>query len=154
MDDLQAVEEWLGGLLAKMQPGPRREAFKDVARELRRDQAARIAEQRNPDGSPYEPRKARQAKHNLRGKVGRIKRQAMFAKLRTARFLKVESDASSLSIGFVGRAARLASIHQHGESAPVVPGGRNYNYPVRKLLGFTDRNREMIRDKLLAHLTK
>jgi phage virion morphogenesis protein len=154
MDELQALEEWAGALLAQMQPAARREAMKDIARELRRSQQKRIAEQRNPDGTPYEPRKARAMQKNLRGKAGRIKRRAMFAKMRTARFLKVETDAEGLAIGFAGRVARLARIHQDGETAPVEPGGPDYKYPVRQLLGFTQQDRELIRDKLLAHLVK
>ena len=151
MDDLTTAEEWLGGMLAKMEPASRRKLMQDVVRELRRDQAKRIAEQRNPDGSAFEPRKKGK---DLRGKRGRIKRRAMFAKLRTARFFKMETTASSLAVGFAGRVARLAKIHQLGETAEVAPGGVSYKYPARVLLGFTDETRDMIADKALEHLAK
>ena len=154
MDELQALEDWAGALLGQLQPAARRAAMTDIARDLRRSQQKRIAEQRNPDGSQFEPRKARAVEKKLRGKAGRIKRRAMFAKLRTARFLKIESDAAGLAIGFAGRVARLARIHQQGETAPVAPGGPDYTYPARVLLGFNQQERDMIRDKLLAHLTK
>ncbi len=155
MDELGALEKWAGGLLEQLSPPARRAAMLNVARELRRSQQARVASQRNPDASAYEPRKARAAKggKNLRGKKGRIKRAAMFAKLRTARFLKVEADASGLAIGFAGRVARLARVHQFGEMERVAPGGPEYRYPARVLLGFTGADREMIRDRLLRHLT-
>lgn len=149
MDELHAIEEWAGGLLAQLQPGQRRAVAADVARELRRSQQARIKDQRSPDGSAYEARKAK-----LRGKAGRIKRRAMFAKLRTARFLKTEATSDGLAVGFAGRVASLARVHQDGESAPVRPGGPRYKYPVRALLGFTPAEREMIRDKLLTHLAR
>jgi phage virion morphogenesis protein len=157
MDDLTALEEWAGQLLAQLEPAARRKVAVDVGRELRRSQQQRIKAQQNPDGTAYEARKPRLFLRNarLREKEGRIKRRAaMFAKLRTARFLKVEVDGAGLAIGFAGRAARLARVHQDGESSEVTRGGRSYKYPVRQLLGFTEADREMIRDKLLEHLAR
>jgi phage virion morphogenesis protein len=155
MDELHALEQWAGALLSRMEPAARRRVTVDIARELRRSQQARIASQRNPDGSAYEPRKRAQKKgKKLRQKAGRIKRHAMFAKLRTARFLKVDSDGNGLAIGFAGRVGRLARVHQDGETAPVAPGGPEYKYPARVLLGFTRAERDMIRDRLLALLSR
>lgn len=156
MDDLSALEDWAGSLLAKLAPAERRQAAIEIGRELRRSQQARIAAQRNPDGEPFAPRKVRQVEQakKLREKAGRIKRRAMFAKLRTARFFKVESDGDGLAIGFAGRVARIARIHQEGQESEVAPGGKTYKYPVRQLLGFSDVEREMIRDKLLEFLAK
>lgn len=148
MDDLTAIEEWAETLLAKLSPGARRAAAVDIGRELRRRQKDRIGAQLNPDGSAFAPRKPR-----IRGKQGRIKRRAMFAKLRTAKYLKLETDSNGLALGFSGRAARLALVHQQGGSGEVAPG-RSYQYPVRQLLGFTESDREMIRDKLLEHVTR
>lgn len=156
MDELSALEDWAGALLAKLEPAARRQAAVDIARELRRSQQARIASQRNPDGTAFEPRKPRQVMKSkkLREKAGRIKRRAMFAKMRTARFFKVETDSSGLSIGFAGRIARLARIHQEGQQSEVEAGGPVYQYPVRQLLGFSQAERDLIRDKLLEHLAK
>ena len=150
MDELSALESWAGGLLSQLSPAARRAALRDIGRELTRSQRTRIAQQRNPDGSAYENRKPR-PKH-LRDKAGRIKRAAMFAKLRQARFLRAETDAQGLAIGFAGRVARVARIHQFGESDRIAPGGPQYTYPARVLLGFTDDDREMIRDLLLKHI--
>ncbi|BCB23201.1 virion morphogenesis protein [Burkholderia phage FLC5] len=150
MDDLSALESWAGGLLSQLAPAARRSAMREIARELQRSQRTRIAQQRNPDGSAYEKRKPR-PKH-LRDKAGRIKRAAMFARMRQARYLRTESDAQGLAIGFAGRVARVARIHQFGESDRVAPGGPQYTYPARVLLGFTDADREMIRDLLLKHI--
>lgn len=155
MDELSALEEWAGALLAQLGPAGRRAAAVDIARELRRSQQARITAQQNPDGSPYVPRKPRaMPSKNLRGKQGRIKKQAMFVKLRTAKHLKIENDDSGLAIGFAGRVAHLARIHQEGQTAEVELGGPTYKYPARKLIGFTQADRDMIRDKLLAHFLK
>lgn len=154
MDDLSALEDWAGALLANMDPAARRKVAVDVGRQLRRSQQKRIAAQRNPDGSAYEPRKARRDRAGqLRQKAGRIKRKAMFAKLRTARFLKVEATGDGVAIGFTGRAMRLARVHQDGETSSVARGKR-YTYPIRQLLGLTDADREMIRDALMEHLAR
>lgn len=153
IDELQALEDWAGGMLAKLAPAERRAVLLDVGRELRRSQQKRITAQRNPDGSQFEPRKARAPSKNLRSKKGRIKQRAMFSKMKTARFLKVETDPDGLAIGFAGRIARIARIHQDGETGEVSPG-INYNYPVRKILGFTEGDIDFIRDRLLQHLVK
>ncbi|PRF67562.1 phage virion morphogenesis protein [Burkholderia multivorans] len=154
-DELSTVESFLTGLLLRLEPAGRVAAMRDIARTLRRSQQQRIAGQRNPDGSAYDPRKARaKPDGKQRDKRGRIKREAMFVKMRTGRYLKVESDASGLAIGFDGRVARLARVHQYGERSRVAPGGPEYKYPVRMFLGLTADEREMIRDMLLKHITK
>lgn len=152
MDELSAVETWAGALLGQLSPAGRRTVMRDVARELRRSQQKRIAAQRNPDGSAYEPRKAKAVRKKAREKRGRIRRSVMFMKLRTARLMKVEAEADGLAVGFAGRVARIARIHHDGKRAPVVPGGPQYRYPTRVLLGCAYADREIIRDRLLMHL--
>lgn len=147
--DLNQLEQWAGALLDKLEPSARRALTRSIAIDLRRSQRQRIAAQRNPDGSAYAPRKQR----NLRGKDGRIRRQAMFRKLRTFQHLKPRTDADSLAVGFFGRAARIARVHQHGQRDRVAPGGPEVQYPARGLLGFTLHDRELIRQRLLDHLT-
>ena len=57
------------------------------------------------------PRKQR----NLRGKQGRARRKlAMVKKLRTASYLKVQTDSNAISVGFTRRIARIARVHQYG----------------------------------------
>ncbi|MEM5451893.1 phage virion morphogenesis protein [Paraburkholderia guartelaensis] len=153
MDELSALESWAGALLSQLAPAARRTVTREIARELQRSQRARIAQQRNPDGTAYDKRKPRPKKH-LRDKAGRIKRAAMFAKLRQARYMRADSDAAGLVIGFAGRVARVARVHQYGESDRVAKGGPMYKYPARVLLGFSDADRDMIRDLVLKHLTK
>lgn len=41
----------------------------------------------------------------------------MFAKLRTARHLKVRSNGNEVSVGFNGSSAAIATVHQYGLSA-------------------------------------
>lgn len=148
MDDLQQLEDWVGPLLAKLDPVERRRLAHTVALNLRRSQQQRIAEQRNPDGTPYAPRK------QLRQRAGRIKRGAMFRKLRTAAHLKIRADQNQASIGFFGRVARIAQVHQEGDTDQARPGGPDVRYARRQLLGFTAADRERIRELLIEHLTR
>jgi len=147
--NLKALEDWAGALLAKLSPGERRKLASNVGRELRRNQQRRITTQRNPDGTPYAARKPRQ----LRGKAGRIKRK-MFARLRQARYLRLQSTANAIAIGFSGRVSRIARIHQYGLRDRPGRGQADVQYDRRELLGFTDADLDMIRDQLLHHLTQ
>lgn len=148
-DNLRALEDWAGALLAKLEPSARRQLNQEIGRELRRSLQQRIAAQRNPDGSAFAPRKPRQ----LRAKAGRIKRQ-MFAKLRQAKHLKVQSNADAIAIGFMGRVARIARVHQYGLRDRPERGQADVQYDRRELLGFTDADLDLIRDRLLEHLTR
>jgi len=147
-DNLHALEDWAGLLLAKLSPGERRKLGNTIGRDLRRNQQMRIASQRNPDGTAYAARKPRQ----LRKKAGRIKRQ-MFARLRQAKYLRLQSTPNSIAIAFAGRVARIARVHQYGLRDRPGRGQDDVQYNRRELLGFTDDDLEMIRDRLLTHLT-
>lgn len=152
-DDLQRLEEWAGALIAKVQPAQRRQLVRQVANDLRREHARLIALQVAPDGTPYPARKNRK---ELRSKSGRIKRQkaAMFNKLRTNIYLKVQADANQASVGFFGKVARIARVHHEGLQDKVAPRGPSYKYPARPLLGFTATDAAKIRELLLEHLQK
>lgn len=151
-DDLNSLEQWAGALLAKLQPAQRSAVNRKVAQDLRRSQSQRIAAQRDPDGTGYAPRKTRK---DLRGKNGRIKRQraAMFGKIRLQKNLKIKPDTNQIAVGFFGRVARIARVHQEGLPDQVSKKGPQYQYPSRKLLGFSESDRELIRDSLLRHIT-
>lgn len=148
-DNLNALEEWAALLLVKLSPGERRKLCSNIGRDLRRRQQQRIATQRNPDSTPYAARKPRQ----LRGKAGRIKRK-MFARLRQAKYLRLQSTPNAIAIGFTGRMSRIARIHQYGLRDRPGRGQADVQYDRRELLGFTDADLDMIRDQLLHHLTQ
>lgn len=147
MNDLDHVVQWAHALLARIGPAGRRAVNRKVATELRKGQAKRIAAQSNPDGSPFEPRKPRRL-----AKKGSIRRRAMFAKLRTAKYLRTSASAEDLTVGFIGRAARIARVHQDGLNDRVAPNGVTVRYASRVLLGFTDTDVNTIADSLLKHL--
>ncbi|MCQ4314481.1 phage virion morphogenesis protein [Stutzerimonas zhaodongensis] len=148
-DDLRALEDWAGALLNRLKPAERRKITQSVARDLRRSQQQRIAAQKNADGTPYAPRKPRE---ELRAKQGRIKRKKMLTKLRTARYMRLQSDASSIAIGFTSRVSRIARIHQYGLRDKPGRGMPDVQYARREVLGFTPSDVELIRDRLLEHL--
>ena len=146
---LETLEDWASGLLGQLEPASRNKLARSIGQVLRRSQQQRIIAQRNPDGSKYAPRKQR----NLRGKQGRVKRKVqMFQKLRTARFLKVEGEGKAISVGFTGRIARIANVHQYGRRDRAISGAPTVEYSRRELLGFTDQDIDIIRDGLLKHL--
>lgn len=145
------MEAWAGALLSKLSPMQRRAVNRKIGMELRRRQAQRITSQKQPDGNDFAPRK--QGK-DLKGKKGRIKQKKaqMFTKLRTARFLKVATTESQIAVGFFDRVARIARVHQYGLTDKVGKNGPSYKYPARVLLGFSEGERDLIRDALLNHI--
>lgn len=148
--NLEALEDWAGILLARLEPGERSKLARTIGQQLRRSQQKRLVAQQNPDGSKFAPRKQR----NLRGKQGRIRRKlAMFKKLRTASYLKVRGDSNAVTVGFTRRIARIARVHQYGLKDRAEPGAPDVRYEQREVLGFTDDDLEIIRDSLLTHLT-
>ncbi|MDC8757509.1 phage virion morphogenesis protein [Janthinobacterium fluminis] len=150
-DNLHSLEAWAGALLARLQPAQRRAINHKVAIDLRRSQAQRIAAQQGPDGASYAARKPRKEWH---GKAGRIKRKkaAMFNKIRTATYLKIRAAPGEITIGFFGRVARIARVHQDGLPDQVSKTGPRYKYPARPLLGFSESDRAFIRESLLRHM--
>ncbi|NMY95630.1 phage virion morphogenesis protein [Pseudomonas proteolytica] len=149
-NNLEALETWAAVLLERLEPGERSKLARSIGQELRRSQQKRVMAQENPDGSKFAPRKQR----NLRGKQGRVKRKlAMFKKLRTVSYLKVRGDSNAVSVGFTGRIARIARVHQYGLKDRAERGAPDIPYEQREVLGFTDSDLDMIRDSLLAHLT-
>lgn len=147
-DDLQVLETWVAALLAKLDEGERRKLLGAVARDLRRSQSKRITTQRNPDGSAFTPRKPK----DLRGKQGRIKGK-MFTKLKSARYMRTQSTANGLSVGFVGRVSRIARVHQYGLKDRPERGQADVQYEARQLLGFSGDELDNIRNMLIDHLT-
>lgn len=145
--DIPALESFAADLVANLEPGARRKLAAEIAKALQRRQAQRIAAQENPDGAPYEPRKPQ-----MRRKQGRIRR-TMFAKLRTARYLKAASTPEEAVVRFVDSVARIAAVH-HGGLRDYVNRrrGLQIDYPKRELLGFTEADIEFIRDITTDHI--
>ncbi|PLT16282.1 MULTISPECIES: phage virion morphogenesis protein [Ralstonia] len=146
MSGLYELDAYLAGLLAKLDAPQRRVLARAVAVELRRRQSARIAAQRNPDGTAYEPRKPQ-----LRHKRGGIRR-AMFTRLRMAKWLKAEADPNAAVVTFAGSAQRIAAVHHFGLRDRVNKKGLTAQYPARALLGLAPEDVSAITDTVLNFL--
>ena len=147
-DPLRQLERWAGTLLTKLDAPARRRLAVTIARELRHSQQQRIASQHDAEGAPFVPRKPR-----LRERSGSIRRAAMFTKLRTAKWLRIASTADAAEVGFAGRVASVARVHQDGLRDRATPSAPEVRYPRRALLGFTSADRERVRNLLLEYLT-
>ena len=137
---------FLQPLLERLSMGERARLAKQIGRDLRKSQGKRISEQKNPDGSSYTPRRKR-----LREQKGKIKRK-MFTKIKNTSNLKVLSNADSIAIGFVGRVARIARVHQEGLKDRAEKGAPDVVYPKRELLGFTEQDIKLVEDSFLKHI--
>ncbi|RRZ88535.1 phage virion morphogenesis protein [Erwinia sp. 198] len=132
MDDLHQVDAWLAALLADLEPAARTKMLREVVRDVRRIQQQNMTAQRAPDGTAWEPRKV-----TARTKPGRVRRK-MFMKLKTAKYLKAQADASQAEIFFAGRAQRIARVHHYGLRDRVNRFGFKLQYTKRPLLGVSD----------------
>ncbi len=152
MDDLQRLEDWVAPLLERLSDGERRNLARTIARDLRTANTRTMRAQQAPDGAAWKKRKKK-----LRDAQGRIRRerrsQDMFVKLRTAKYLQARATPSEAIVAFAGRAERIARVHHFGLEDKVEPGGPNYRYPSRELLGITEAQVERIRDLLVTHLS-
>lgn len=146
MSGLHELDAYLAGLLANLEAPQRRALARAVAVELRRRQSARIAAQRNPDGTPYEPRKPQ-----LRHKRGAIRRK-MFKRLRMVRYMRIEADPNTAVLTFAGTALRIATVHHFGLRDRVNKSGLTAQYPARELLGFDDGDVARVTDMVLRHV--
>lgn len=148
-EDLQRLEAWVAPLLQRLKPAERSRLARKVGTAVRRSQQKRIAGQQNPDGTPFARRRNTPPR---RAKAGRIKRGAMFGKIRQAKHLRVRGSANEAAVGFAGRVSRIACIHQEGRTDSVSKGGPRVTYARRVLLGFTNADEQLIRELILDHL--
>ncbi|HDL7102897.1 TPA: phage virion morphogenesis protein [Yersinia enterocolitica] len=113
-------------------PKARKALAVTIAKRLRASQQQRIKRQQAPDGTPYAARKSQP----LRKPKGRIKRE-MFAKLRTARYMKANSSPDGAVVEFAGRVERMARVHHFGLRDRPNVHSKDVQYDERPLLGFS-----------------
>ncbi|HHT2220655.1 TPA: phage virion morphogenesis protein [Klebsiella variicola] len=80
------------------------------------------------------------------------KREQMFRRLRTARFLKASATPDGAEVGFSGVAARIARVHQFGLRDKVNSSGAMATYPRRELLGLSKADRMAIARQVIDSL--
>jgi phage virion morphogenesis protein len=145
MNELKPFDDKLAGLLASLSPAGRRKMAAEIAKKLRASQQQRIKQQKAPDGTPYVKRK----RQPVRGKKGRVKRE-MFAKLRTARYLKTKGSSEAAVVEFVGRVQRIARVHQEGLKDKPNRLSQPVQYQTRPLLGFNAAELQIVENVIIA----
>ena len=151
MATVEEVQAKINALINNLSPQARRQLARNIGQALRKNQQARIARQENPGSTVFAQRKPRK---EFGKKKGRIKRKAMFAKLRTARYFKIQSNANEVSVGFNGSSAMIAKVHQYGlMSSPSETKDFKVRYAQRELLGFSQSDLDVVEDLVLAQLS-
>lgn len=146
MSGLEAFEERLGALIGNLSPAARKDMARSIAKRLRAGQQQNIRRQQEPDGTPFKPRKA-----PVRKKKGRVKRE-MFAKLRTAKYMKAKGTADDAVVEFTGNVQRMARVHHYGLRDRPARGGKEVQYEARPLLGIGDRDLKIIEEEIISRL--
>ena len=148
MNGLEAFDQRLGALIGNLSPAARKEMARTIAKRLRAGQQQNIKRQQAPDGTPFKPRRA-----PVRKKKGRVKRE-MFAKMRTAKYMKAKGTADDAVIEFTGNVQRMARVHHYGLRDRPARGGKDVQYEARPLLGLTDNDRQMIEQEIITRLSE
>ncbi|WP_400260291.1 phage virion morphogenesis protein [Moraxella sp. ATCC 23246] len=126
---------------------------KRLAMKLRRSQSKRIGANQNPDGSSYAPRKPRTYRN---GKPRKQVRSKMMKRIRLVANMWTEHTADGFYIEPKNRVAGIAAVHHFGLSARI-GGGKTVShaqFPSRKLLGFSQEDRQMIQEELMDYIEK
>ncbi|MHC3772237.1 phage virion morphogenesis protein [Pantoea agglomerans] len=147
MSGLQLVNDRLEALISSLSAPARKEMARSIGRKLRASQQQNIKRQQAPDGMPFKPRKTQP----VRSKKGRIKRE-MFAKLRTAKYLKTQASSNEAVIEFAGNVQRMARVHHYGLRDRPSRKGKEVQYEARPLLGLSEKDLKMIEEIILVTL--
>lgn len=143
MDAIAGLNHWLDQIALRLEPKQRRELMRRLAQGLRVRHRDRIKQQRDPGGSRFILRK--------RDQIGRIKRQgALFQNI--GKHLKTEYSANHAAVGFGGRTAVVARVHQEGENIKPSKFAKATQYPIRKLVGFSQEDQEWIQQNIFKFL--
>lgn len=156
MEDLSHLTAWANGLLANLQPASRASLARQIAASLRSANQQRITAQTAPDGTPFAPRR-QPLKQRAGQRTGQLKRGAMFRKLRLAKYLKAQGNATTAVVKFAGAVQRIANVHHHGLRDRVNNRGKTgpeVQYQARPLLGITPADEARITDLITAHLAQ
>lgn len=143
MNGLEAFDARLNALIGNLSPAARKEMARAIAKRLRAGQQQNIKRQQAPDGTAFKPRKA-----PARKKKGRIKHE-MFAKLRTAKYMKAKGTADDAVVEFTGNVQRMARVHHYGLRDRPALGGKEVQYEARPLLGLTKKDINSLNDLIL-----
>ncbi|WP_337029743.1 phage virion morphogenesis protein [Pantoea agglomerans] len=144
MSELQLVNDRLEALISSLSAPARKEMARNIGRKLRASQQQNIKRQQAPDGTPFKPRKTQP----VRSKKGRIKRE-MFAKLRTAKYMKTQASPNEAVIEFADNVQRMARVHHYGLRDRPSRKGKEVQYEARPLFGLSKSNLKSIENMVL-----
>ena len=148
MSELTAFDTRLAGLIEALSPQSRKAMAATIAKRLRKHQQQRIKRQVTPEGQPFAPRQSQP----LRDKKGRIKRE-MFAKLRTAKYMKAKGTDKDAVVEFTGQVQRMAKVHQYGLRDRPSVRAEEVRYPARPLLGLDAEDMKIVEDEMLLSIS-
>lgn len=121
--------------------------LREVARDVRRIQQANITAQRSLDGTAWE----QPCRVTARSKKGRIRR-GMFAKMKTAKYLKAQASADAAEVAYVPAMHKLARVHHYGLRDRVNRRGTMVKYAERSLLGVNKEVETLVKNLLIQWL--
>ncbi|MBK5014473.1 phage virion morphogenesis protein [Pantoea sp. S62] len=147
MSELQLINDRLEALISSLSAPARKEMARSIGRKLRASQQQNIKRQQAPDGTPFKARKTQP----VRSKKGRIKRE-MFAKIRTAKYMKTQASSNEAKIEFAGNVQRMARVHHYGLRDRPSRKGKEVQYEARPLIGFSNQDYIMIEKMIYNHL--
>ncbi|WP_323842956.1 phage virion morphogenesis protein [Moraxella sp. Pampa] len=149
MAELSYLPEHLQGIINGLSDGQMLRLKKTLGQKLRNNQKKRITAQKNVDGSAYTPKKP---KAKRRGQKKRV-RAKMMNTIKNAAHMKIKQSNDGFAIGYVGRTAQIAEVHQYGLTARINnKQATTAAYPVRQLLGISDEDKQMIDEAVLDYL--
>ncbi|MDO6408669.1 phage virion morphogenesis protein [Pantoea phytobeneficialis] len=148
MSELKVVEDRLNALINNLSAPARKEMARNIAKKLRASQQQNIKRQQAPDGTPFKPRKTQR----VRRKKGRVKRE-MFAKLRTAKYMKAQADSDEAVVSFTGRVQSMARVHHYGLRDRPSRKGKDVQYEARPLLGLNNTQIDFIEQIMIDYLS-
>lgn len=149
IENLATFDQWIDRVIQSLSPQQRLKLFKDISTDLRRANQKRISQQVDPDGQKWQARKKRNGSGKIRSKT------KMMMGLRQTRRLKRMATSDGAAIGYEGRNAQIAAVHQLGGlDAVSQDGGNRIRYPVRQLLGLSVDDLNQVRDRVFQHIDK
>lgn len=115
-----------------------------IANELRRRNRLRVIAQQNVDGSPFPPRSSSASRADAKKKL-------LLWFLDDKR-MQANSGENWAEVGFSGRTAELAAVHQYGKTIKVFKNRPQVRYPIRELIGMRQADKQYVRETLAAEL--
>ena len=139
MDAISGLRHWLDQVELQLDPSQKQVLMRKLAQGLRVRFKDRIKQQRDPNGSRFIPRK--------RNQIGNIKRSGTLFK-KFGQKLKTEYSSNHASVGFGGRDATVAIVHQEGRTIRPSKNAKSTAYPVRQLVGFSQDDEQWIQREI------